>query len=254
MIATSLMKNSNNTNSSFQDELADYIKVQKARGLEPNINFRKPEQKMCEAINGHEETFASDQGFLSRNAYEPNQHSIFFPEMDTFSYSSGNRLPHPPVQNYPVKLENVCTYSTDSDSEKQVPQLTFFRNDCYKPLSAESESLFSKNNSSADKRSHKLPKTSRAKQEQPLEGEGDLSTLKRAGNSQAIELERDGKKKKKSHIDSIAGSKSKHSKVKESKNHSSEKKNKRHKKEKKKHETSATTEEDMLWNESILGF
>ncbi|XP_039187273.1 zinc finger matrin-type protein 1-like isoform X2 [Crotalus tigris] len=259
MIATSLMKNSNNTNSSFQDELADYIKVQKARGLEPNINFRKPEQKMCEAINGHEETFASDQGFLSRNVYEPNQHSIFFPEKDTFSYSVGNRLPHPPVQKYPVKLENVCTYSTDSDSEKQVPQLTIYRNDCYKPLSAKSndsyEFLFSKNNSSADKRSHKLPKTSRAKKEQPQEGEGDLSTLKRAGDSQDIELEKDGKKKKKkSHIDSIAGSKSKHSKVKGSKNHSSEKKSKRHKKEKKKHETSATTEEDMLWNESILGF
>ncbi|XP_058038315.1 lysine-rich coiled-coil protein 1 isoform X3 [Ahaetulla prasina] len=259
MIATSLMKISSNTNSSFQDELADYIQVQKARGLEPNVNFRKPEQKTCEAINGHEETFASDQGFLSRNAYEPNQHSTFFPEMDTFSYSVGSRSPYPPMQKYPVKLENVCTYSTNSDSEKQVPQLTIYRNDSYKPLSAEStdryKSLFSKNSSSADKGSHKLPKKSRAKKERPQEGEGDRSTLKRAGDNQETELEKDGKKKKKkNHIDSIAGSKSKHSKVKGSKDHSSEKKSKRHKKERKKYETSATTEEDMLWNESVLGF
>ncbi|XP_034272018.1 lysine-rich coiled-coil protein 1 isoform X1 [Pantherophis guttatus] len=259
MIATSLMKNSNNTNSSFQDELADYIKVQKARGLEPNINFRNSEQKMCEAINGHEETFASDQGFLSRNVYEPNQHSTFFPEMDTFSYSVGSRSPHPPVQKYPVKLKNVCTYSTDSDSEKQVPQLTIYRNDSYKQLSAEStnsyKSLFSKNSSNADKGSRKLPKKSRAKKERPQEGEGDRSTLKRAGDNQDTDLEKDGKKKKKkNHIDSIAGSKSKHSKVKGSKEGSSEKKSKRHKKERKKHEISGTTEEDMLWNESVLGF
>ncbi|XP_026535651.1 lysine-rich coiled-coil protein 1 [Notechis scutatus] len=255
MIATSLMKNSNNTNSSFQDELADYIKVQKARGLEPNINFRKAEQKMCEAINGHEETFASDQGFISRNVYEPSQHSTFFPEMDTGSYSVGSRVAHPPVQKYPVKLENVCTYNTDTDSQKQVPRLTIYRNDNYKPLSAEStdsyKSLFS-NSSSADKGSRKLPKKSRAKKERPQEGEGDRSTLKRAGDNQDTELEKDGKKKKKkSHI---AGSKSKHSKVKGSKDRSSEKKSKRHKKEKKKHETSAVTEEDMLWNESVLGF
>ncbi|XP_070623043.1 lysine-rich coiled-coil protein 1 isoform X2 [Erythrolamprus reginae] len=260
MIAASLMKNSHNTNSSFQDELADYIRVQKARGLEPNIYFRKPEQKMCETINGHEETFASDQGFLSRNIYEPNQHSIFFPEMDKFSYSVGSKSPHPPVQKYPVKLENVCAYSIDNDSEKQVPHLTIYRNDSYKPLSTESndsyKSLFSKYSSSADKGGYKLLKKLRAKKGRPQEGERDRSTLRRAGDNQGTELEKDAKKKRKRNpIDAIAGSKSKHSKVKGNKDHSSERKSKRHKKEKKKYEAKhETTEEDMLWNESVLGF
>ncbi|TKC47530.1 hypothetical protein EI555_018983, partial [Monodon monoceros] len=36
-----LMKYSRKTSDSFQDELEDYIKVQKARGLEPKTCFRK---------------------------------------------------------------------------------------------------------------------------------------------------------------------------------------------------------------------
>ncbi|XP_063156468.1 lysine-rich coiled-coil protein 1 [Candoia aspera] len=257
MIATYLMKNSKKTYSSFQDELADYIEVQKARGLEPKINFRKPEKERNEAMNGHEETFASNQDFLSRNVWESNQHSIFFPEACTFSYSVENRLLHSPV-----RLENVCMAlnSTDCGSEKQ---LTTYKDDSRKPPLAESsdgyQALSSKNSSSADRRSQKLPKTSRAKKEWPQEGEGDpcrhLLTLKRKQYSHDTALEKDGKKKKKkSDIDSVAGSNSKHRKVKGSKAGSSEKESKRHKKEKKKYEAGGATEEEMLWNESVLGF
>ncbi|XP_007427672.1 zinc finger matrin-type protein 1-like isoform X2 [Python bivittatus] len=265
MIATSLMKNSKKTYSSFQDELADYIKVQKARGLEPKINFRKPEKERCEAINGHEEIFASDRDFHSRNVYEPHQHSIFFPEVCAFSYSVENRLSHPPVRKGPVKLENVCMalYSTDCSSEKQVSQLTPYKDDSRKPSLVESsdghKDLSLENSSSAEKRSQKLPKTSRAKKEWPQEGGGDpcqhLLTLKRKQCNRDAELEKDGKKKKeKSGIDARAGSKSKRNKVKGSKDGSSEKESKRHKKEKTKYEASGATEEEMLWNESVLGF
>ncbi|CAN2388395.1 U1-like zinc finger [Pristimantis euphronides] len=40
-MVANLMKTTNKSYNSFQDELADYIKVQKARGLEPKTQFRQ---------------------------------------------------------------------------------------------------------------------------------------------------------------------------------------------------------------------
>ncbi|XP_062982742.1 lysine-rich coiled-coil protein 1 [Elgaria multicarinata webbii] len=268
-----LMKNSKKTYNSFQDELADYIKVQKARGLEPKTNFRRSEGEFqnedVETMNGHEETFTSDQDLFSQDIYESDQHSIFFSETCTSSYPVENRLSHwSPADRDPLKLGDVPTFqcSTECCSDQHVSQLTTYKSDHCNPSSVQSSDGYNKPVSPDDssnfyKRSRKVPKTPKKEKECTREGEGNLCPqLVKLKRKQYSEEETDSgkdsekKKKKKADINLATPWKPKHSKDKSNKESSSEKGSRRHKKEKKKAEDSGPTEEEMLWNESVLGF
>nr|XP_008111317.1 PREDICTED: zinc finger matrin-type protein 1 isoform X1 [Anolis carolinensis] len=264
MIAN-LMTNTKKTYDSFQDELADYIKVQKARGLEPKTNFRKPREEFgnegFETINGHKKTFAFERDKFCRDTYEPDQHSIFFSDPSANSFE--DQLLHwSPPGREPLKLENapMPQGSSEKCSEKQVSHLAICRDYHYNLPPAESgdgyKLLSSDNSTSSYEKSQKLPKMSKEEKEQTGEGEGNPQQQKRKHSEDEPDLGNDveKKKKKKDEVDSASEGKSKSSKEKGNKEDSSEKESKKHKKEKKKAEANGPTEEDMLWNESILGF
>ncbi|XP_044303350.1 lysine-rich coiled-coil protein 1 isoform X3 [Varanus komodoensis] len=260
-----LMKNSEKSYNSFQDELEDYIKVQKARGLEPKTNFRKPEEEF-DTMNDHGEAFTSDQDLFSQDIYEPDQHSIFFSETHTPSHLVGNRLSHWSLAHRnPLKLGNTPVFqcNTECYAEEQVLQLSTYKQDHCKPSSAEpsdcSQLVSPSNGSNSYKRSQKLPKTPKKEEGSAREGKGNLDQeFLRPKRKQYIEKEcsESGKdlERKRKRKDEATEWKSKHSKDKSNKEVSSEKESRRHKKEKKKAEDSRPTEEEMLWNESILGY
>ncbi|KAH0627035.1 hypothetical protein JD844_002399 [Phrynosoma platyrhinos] len=264
------MKTSKKTFNSFQDELEDYIEVQKARGLEPKTNFRKPEEKFenkeCEAINGHKETFISEQDRFSRDIYEPDKHSIFFSETCAYSFESP-LLHESPADKDSLKLESASIFqrSTEYCSEKQVSHLAINKDCNYNPSPAESSDgdipESSDNSTSSYERSQKLPFTSKMEKECMREGgRSPLHQLLKLKRKQHSEEETDSgkdvekKKKKKDEMDSAGEGKSKHSKEKGNKESSSEKESKKHKKEKKGMEANGPSDEEMLWNESVLGF
>ncbi|XP_061446148.1 zinc finger matrin-type protein 1-like [Rhineura floridana] len=269
-IIVNLITNSKKTYNSFQDELEDYIKVQKARGLEPKTNFRKPEKDFqneeYDAMNGHDRTFAFDRDQFSCDSNEPEQYSGFFSETCAPSYSVENRLSHwSPVYRDPLKLEHtsISQDSTECYLEKQVSPLATYKGDNYNPSSAESSDGYKSVSSDMKsyRRSQKLPKTPKRERECTREGKSNprqpLVKLKRKQCSEEESgFGKDGekKKKKKDEVDSAAVSKSKHSKDRGNKDGSSEKESRKRKKERKKHEASGPTEEELLWDESILGF
>ncbi|XP_060637318.2 zinc finger matrin-type protein 1 isoform X1 [Anolis sagrei] len=260
MIAN-LMTNTKKTYDSFQDELADYIKVQKARGLEPKTNFRKPREEFrnegYEAMNGHKKTTAFQRDQFCRDSYEPDQHSIFFSD----PYFEGRLVRQSPPGREPLKLENALVPQDSSEkySEKQVPHLAICKDYYHNLPPAEFGDSYkhvpSDDITSSYERSQKLPKMSKEEKKQMGEGEGNPQQQKRKYNEEETDLGSDveKKKKKKDGIDSASEGKSKLSKEKGHKE-GSEKESKKHKKEKKKAEANGPTEEDMLWNESILGF
>uniref|UniRef100_A0ABM5GR86 Zinc finger matrin-type protein 1-like n=1 Tax=Pogona vitticeps TaxID=103695 RepID=A0ABM5GR86_9SAUR len=265
-----LMKNSKKTYDSFQDELADYIKVQKARGLEPKTSFRKPEEGLeyeeFEATNGHKEVFPYEQDLFSHDIYEPDQHSFFPSDMCVLSHTVENQLSHrSPIHRGPRKLENVpiseCNMA--GSSEEHASHLTISKyNDC-DPLSAQSaedyKPVCSDNSTHFYRRSQKCRKTSKKGKECTTEGERNqpqqpVKLKRKQCHEEETDSGKNGKKKKKGDASSALEWKSKHSKDKGNKEWSSEKDSRRHKKLKKKAEESGPTEEEMLWNESVLGF
>ncbi|XP_066484070.1 zinc finger matrin-type protein 1-like isoform X2 [Tiliqua scincoides] len=262
-----LMKNSRKTYTSFQDELADYIKVQKARGLKPKTQFKKLDEqfhhKESEAISGHEEPFAFDQDTFSCDIYQPDHHSTHTP-----SHYVENRLSHwSPAHKDLLKLQNapMSQCNTECFSEKPVSQLVTYKSDNYDTSSAESSDdcrpMCSDSSFTYYRRRRKLPKMYRKEKECMGEKEENscpkMARAKRPQDSEEeTDLGKDGNKQKRRRDDAVSAAeqKSKHSKDKGNKGSSFEKESRRHKKEKKKAKVRGPTEEEVLWDECILGF
>ncbi|XP_049622567.1 zinc finger matrin-type protein 1 [Suncus etruscus] len=68
-----LPENSKKKYDSFQDELEDYIKVQKARGLDPNICFRKKEENSVETQSYGEIDSSQRQKIERRSSFGTSQ-------------------------------------------------------------------------------------------------------------------------------------------------------------------------------------
>ncbi|XP_053217790.1 zinc finger matrin-type protein 1-like isoform X1 [Podarcis raffonei] len=268
---SNLITNSRKTYSSFQDELEDYIKVQKARGLEPKTHFRKPEEEFqmeeYGAMNGHERGFGFDQDQFSGDANTPEQYSGIFSETCPPLYSVRSRLSHwPPGYRDLPKLENapVSQHSTGSSLEKQASPLATYKSDNCNPSSESIDGykhLPSDSSSAFHRRSQKSPKTFRKEEECSGEEDGDprppLAKFRRKQRCEGdANFGKGGekRKRKKEDVDSSAESKSKQGKGRGNTEGSSEKESRKHKKEKKKAEAGGPTEEEMLWDESILGF
>uniref|UniRef100_A0A670JF79 Lysine rich coiled-coil 1 n=3 Tax=Podarcis muralis TaxID=64176 RepID=A0A670JF79_PODMU len=263
--------NSKKTYGSFQDELEDYIKVQKARGLEPKTHFRKPEEEFqmeeYGAMNGHERGFGFDRDQFSGDANTPEQYSGIFSETCPPLYSASSRLSHwPPGYRDLPKLENapVSQHSTGGSLEKQASPLATYKSDNCNPSSESVDGykhLPSDSSSAFHRRSQKSPKTFRKEEECSGEEDGDprppLAKFRRKQRCEGdANFGKGGekRKRKKEDGDSSAESKSKHGKDRGNTEGSSEKESRKHKKEKKKAEAGGPTEEEMLWDESILGF
>uniref|UniRef100_G3TFL1 Zinc finger matrin-type 1 n=1 Tax=Loxodonta africana TaxID=9785 RepID=G3TFL1_LOXAF len=229
---------------SFQDELEDYIKEQKARGLEPKTCFRKIEDSSVE-IHAYREMVDCSPGRRMIEQRYPFETFQTYPGSYTISQVVENQLPHcSSVHDSKQGLESMNYYQLTSNcfSEKPVPLSLSQEKNNPGPYSVESEvykDLSSENNTSDHRASHKRrhQKRKRHRTEDVDLGE-DKNIQQREGKVDEV---------------SVSSGKLKHRKKKKSRDVASEKEARKHRKEKKKH-AEERTEEEMLWDESILGF
>ncbi|XP_012582513.1 PREDICTED: zinc finger matrin-type protein 1 [Condylura cristata] len=247
----------------FQDELEDYIKVQKARGLDPKTCFRKisdssveihkyremvdskPRYRMCEqrfqsfeTFQAHPETYNISQAVKSQlsqclPAHESNQ------RLDSMTYYQSSR-DYYPDKAVPLSLSHQENNSSPNSMESEV----------YKHLSSENKT----NHHQGHK--HRRRKRRTHLEEGKERREKEESKHKRKRDNEDTDLHKDEsirKRKKEENKFSVSSGKLKHRKKKKSHGVNSEKEERKHRKEKKK-PVEEKTEEEMLWDESILGF
>ncbi|XP_058147139.1 lysine-rich coiled-coil protein 1-like [Dasypus novemcinctus] len=248
---------------SFQDELEDYIKVQRARGLQPKTCFRKMGNRSMETHGYREmEDFRPRYKlFEQRLPFETFQ---TYPGSYSISQAMESQLPHfLPSHDSKRKLHSVsyCQLTRDYFSEKPVfLNLSQQENnsDLYSVESEVHKHLSSENNTSCHQAGHKQrhQKRRRHLKEGEEKPEKEQSKHKRKKRCEGKDLEKDKSiQQRKTEMDKIkiGSRKLKHRKKKKSQDLVSEKEEHKHRKEKKKPAVEKT-EEEMLWDESILGF
>ncbi|XP_046529875.1 zinc finger matrin-type protein 1 isoform X4 [Equus quagga] len=258
-----LPTHSKRTYDSFQDELEDYIKVQKARGLEPKTCFRKISDSSMETLKYREvvDSRPRHRMFEQRLPFETFQ---TYPGSYSISQAVENQLPHClPAHDSKQRLDSItyCQSTRDCVPEKPVPlSLSHQENnsgsysvesEVYKHLSAEDNTT---DHQAGHKRRHQ--KRRRHLEEGKEKPEKEQSKHKRKKSYEDTDLDKDKsirERKREGDKVSVSSEKLKHRKKKKSHGVTSEKEERKHKKEKKK-SVEEKTEEEMLWDESILGF
>ncbi|XP_045673526.1 zinc finger matrin-type protein 1 isoform X3 [Phyllostomus hastatus] len=253
---------SKRTYDSFQDELEDYIKVQKARGLHPKTCFRKISDSSIETPKYRDMVDSRPRYRMSEQRL-PFETSQTYPEFYNVSQAVENQLPHClPAHDSKQKLD-CMTYSQptrDYFAEKPVPLSLSQQENNSGLYSAESEvykHLSSEKNTSDPQGGHKRrhQKRRRHLEEGKEKAEKEQSKHKRKKSDGDVELGKDKsiRQKKRGDEVSVSSGKLKHRKKKKSHGITSTKGEHKHRKEKKK-SVQEKTEEEMLWDESILGF
>ncbi|KAL2768438.1 zinc finger matrin-type protein 1 isoform 1, partial [Daubentonia madagascariensis] len=247
---------------SFQDELEDYIKVQKARGLEPKTCFRNIGDSSVETHRYREMVDARPKHRMLEQKL-PFETSQTYPGPYNISQAVENQLPHClPAHDSKQKLDSTSYYQPTRDyfPEKPVPLSLNQQENNSDPYSVESEvykHLPSENNTS-DHQGHKRrhQKRRRHLEEGEERPEKEQSKHKRKKSYEDMDLDKDKsirQRKREGDKVGVSSGKLKHRKKKKSHGVPSEKEERKHKKEKKK-SVEERTEEEMLWDESILGF
>ncbi|XP_032737608.1 zinc finger matrin-type protein 1 isoform X6 [Lontra canadensis] len=258
-----LPAHSKRTYDSFQDELEDYIKVQKARGLEPKTCFRK-------ISDSSTETHKYKEMVDSRPKHRMFEQKLPFEASQTYtgSYSISqaveNQLPHClPTNDSKQRLDSMtsCQPIRDYFSEKPVPLSLSQQENNSGPYSVESEvykHLSSENSTSDHQAGHKRRHQKRRRhleegEERPEKEQSKHKRKKSCGDTYLDKDKSIRQRKREGDKVSVSSGKLKHRKKKKSHGVPTEKEERKHKKEKKK-SVEEKTEEEMLWDESILGF
>ncbi|KAM4810516.1 lysine-rich coiled-coil protein 1 [Rhinophrynus dorsalis] len=258
-MVASLMKTTKKTYNSFQDELADYIKVQKARGLEPKTRF-KQEKDLNDSGEYEEEEQESrpPAGNVNTKGNVPykyfDHHSSPYP-----AYNAS----HPPDNRVPAWSPHWEKVPRSQNTEKgQYFEMQNTRHSSRTPSSQDSsDDLSSSGESGGSHRKDRKPKRKHRKESRHRDAsrirKEDESTERKKRKIEDPDSGKDEKQDfervKKNETESVAVDKSKHRKEKKKKEELSvEKESKKHKKVKK--EGDQRTEEEILWDESILGF
>ncbi|XP_032186589.1 zinc finger matrin-type protein 1 isoform X5 [Mustela erminea] len=256
-----LPAHSKRTYDSFQDELEDYIKVQKARGLEPKTCFRKISDSSRETRKYKEMVDSKHRMFEQKLPLEASQ---TYTGSYSISQAVENQLPHClPTNDSKQRLDSMtsCQPIRDYFSEKPVPLSLSQQENNSGPYSVESEvykHLSSENSTSDHQAGHKRrhQKRRRHLEEGEERPEKEQSKHKRKKSCGDTDLDKDKsirQRKREGDKVSVSSGKLKHRKKKKSHGVPTEKEERKHKKEKKK-SVEEKTEEEMLWDESILGF
>ncbi|XP_010858019.1 PREDICTED: zinc finger matrin-type protein 1 [Bison bison bison] len=254
---------SKKTYDSFQDELEDYIKAQKARGLDPKTCFRKERESSVET-HKHREMVDSrlrPRMFEQKLPFETFQ---TYPGSYSISQAEENLLPHPlPTHDNKQRLDPVtyCQPTRDYFPEKPVPLSLSQQDNNSGTYSVESEvykHLSSGNDTSEHqagrKRKHQKRRRHMEKGEERPEKEQSKHKRKKGYGDTGLDKDKGtGEGKRGREKLSVSSGKLKHRKKKKSHGVPSQKEERKHKKEKKK-PVEEKTEEEMLWDESILGF
>ncbi|XP_048208486.1 lysine-rich coiled-coil protein 1 isoform X1 [Perognathus longimembris pacificus] len=260
-----LMKHSMKSSDSFQDELEDYIKVQKARGLEPKTCFRKMREDYLDTC-GYREEIESRHKYRMYDQRFPAGTMQSYPRSCNTSQKVENQLPQwLPAQDSRLRLDSLsyCQFTRDCFSEKQVPlNLSQQEYNCglYNVESGVPRHLSLGHNTSAPQPSHKQIHHNR--QRHPEEGrekpEEERPKHKRKRSSEEMDLDKHKsiqrkKTKVEAEMGQVSTEKLKNRKEKKNRDGASKKEDRKRRKEKKE-QGEERTEEEMLWDQSILGF
>lgn len=257
------MKHSKKTYDSFQDELEDYIKVQKARGLEPKTCFRKMRDNCLETCGYREEVDYRPRYrmFDPRLSSETEQ---TYPRSCPSSQKVENRLPQwLPAHDSRLRLDSLsyCQFTRDCFSEKPGPLNLSQREYNYSSYSVESgvhKRLSSENSASGHPAHHKQlhQKGKRHPEEGREKPEEEQPKHKRRKGCEETDLDKHKNfQRNKTQMEAVRVSteKLKNRKEKKSRDGASKKEERKRRKEKKE-QGKERTEEEMLWDQSILGF
>ncbi|XP_037383683.1 lysine-rich coiled-coil protein 1 [Talpa occidentalis] len=256
------MKHSMKTYNSFQDELEDYIKVQKARGLEPKTCFRKMREDLLETCRYKEEVDSRPR-YRMFNQRLPSETIQTYPRSCAISQRVENRLPQwLPAHDSRLRLDSLsyCQFTRDCFSEKSVPlHLSQPEYNCnsYSIDSGVHKHLSSESSTNIHQTSHKQihHKRKRHPEEGREKPKEERPKHKRKKTCEEIDLDK-YKSIKRNTTEMEAGrvDTEKPKDRKEKKREVASKKEERKHRKEKKEQGKERTEEEMLWDQSILGF
>ncbi|XP_008834946.1 lysine-rich coiled-coil protein 1 [Nannospalax galili] len=259
------MKHSNNSYDSFQDELEDYIKVQKARGLEPKTCFRRMRGNYLENY-GYRQEVDSRPRYRMFDQRLPSGTIQTYPRSCNISQTVENQLPQwLPTHDSRMRLDSLsyCQFTRDHFSEKPIPpNLSQQEYNCssYSVDYGVHTHLCSGRSTSHPQASHKQmhQRRKRYPEESREEAEEERPKHERKRSSEEMDFNKHKsiqRKKTKVDIETVQGSTEKLKNRKEKKNRDvSSKKEDRKRRKERKEQGEERTEEEMLWDQSILGF
>ncbi|XP_077334112.1 lysine-rich coiled-coil protein 1 [Lithobates pipiens] len=235
-MVANLMKTTKKNYDSFENELEDYIKVQKARGLAPKTQFRPERDQQdsaeeTEPLPTHPPPNPAAYKYLGHKArpYRHfNPHPASDPRMANWELAYWPpKPPRMPMKTAPLRKPpppsspESSDYSSSDDSSDSHKKEKHHKGD-HRSKERKHHSKSKRENGSSERKKRKIEETESGKE--------------------------DSEKEKKTEA---SGDKLKHKKEKKDKL-STDKESKKHKKPKKAEDQ--RTEEEMLWDESILGF
>ncbi|XP_029793614.1 lysine-rich coiled-coil protein 1 [Suricata suricatta] len=256
------MKHSKKTYDSFQDELEDYIKVQKARGLEPKTCFRKMREDYLETCGYKEVDYRPRYRMFD---HRPSPETVqTYPGSCPISQKVENPLPQwLPAHDSRLNLDSLsyCQFTRDCFIEKPGPlNLSQRAYNCrsYGVESGVYNHLSSENSASAHQTSHKQMR--QQGKWRPEEGRGkpeeERPKHKRKKGCEEIDLDKHKnlqRNETQMETGMVSREKLKNRKERKGRDVASKKEERRRRKEKKE-QGKERTEEEMLWDQSILGF
>ncbi|NXC12261.1 ZMAT1 protein, partial [Corythaeola cristata] len=258
---TVLVNRMKKTHASFQDESTGYIKVQKARGLEPRRYLGKAEEEEFQNKNIEAGTDFSE--VISSNfKCEQGQHSSLFSETQSPTSTGENRLSGwPSACELTLEKTPNCCYNKGhckKEPEKQVATIRdkSFRlsvgesKDCYKLMLGETSTISYRKEQKLQIKHFEEEKYI----SEELKYEKEATKQKRKKNGEGIDFGKEKQKRIKFEIGLVNVKKSRPYKDKRLKENPAEKESKKHQQGKKKPQTDGRREEELLWDESVLRY
>lgn len=262
-LIVNLMKHSKKTYDSFQDELEDYIKVQKARGLEPKTCFRKMREDYLETCGYKEEVDSRPRCrmFDQRLPYESIQ---TYPRSCRVSQTVEKQLPHwLPARDNRLRLGSLSypQFPRDCFLGEPVPlnlSQHEYNHSSYSVESGVHKPLSSENSTRAHHASahHIHQRRKRHLEEGREKPEEERPRHKRKKACEEVDLDKHKRiQRNRTEVETVGVSTEKptNRKEKKSRDAASKKEARKHRKEKKE-QGEERTDEEMLWDQSILGF
>ncbi|XP_067838217.1 zinc finger matrin-type protein 1-like isoform X2 [Heptranchias perlo] len=259
---------------SFQDELDDFIKVQKARGLVPKVSFRKfedwpEEEEIGDLPSGRSPP--SPEYPLEIRQDMPAANPSGFPDEQVFPTDVEADVPQWPllqVDHPMVQYLQNSDFHVEYYTERPPPLMpTHPQNsqdlssmesadDC-KPMTSDDSTGSYKKDKRGTKKKHRREKRNK---ETESKRDSEYQSYRKEKSVEGPELEqsKDQSKQKpeqkdKEELELGKEAKIKHKKEKKDLCTEKEEIKQKHKKQKKKKEVDTRTEEEKLWDESILG-
>ncbi|KAM6136335.1 lysine-rich coiled-coil protein 1 [Phoenicopterus ruber ruber] len=259
-VLVNLEKKSKETYYSFQDELTNYVKVQKSRGLEPRRYLGKAEEEEFQDKNIEG---GSDLGEVISSNFkcEQGQHSSLFSETQSPANTGENRSPSwPSACEHALEKTPNYHYNQGYCKEEQASEVATIRDKSFSLSVAESEDCYKLMLAETSTSSYGKEQTFQIKyfkeeeyNSEELKYEKEATKQKRKKNGEGADFGKENEKQKriKFETDLVNEMKSRPYKDKRLKENPAEKESK---KDKKKPQTDGKREEELLWDESVLRY